>query len=52
MLALLDLMSTAMTYQVDTRDLLEHLVDIREDDSMEVSVLVHSEKILESSTLL
>ena len=37
--------------QVDTRDLLEHLVDVGEHGTMEVTILAHGEQILEAALL-
>lgn len=37
--------------EVDSRDLLEHLVDVGQADTVEVPVLVHGEQVLEAALL-
>ena len=35
--------------EIDTRDLLEHLVDIGQNDAMKVAILVHGEQVAEAA---
>ena len=44
--------SSVVSNQVDTRNLLKHLVDVGENDTVEVAVFIHSDQIAEADTLI